>query len=57
VAWCAATRIMAGVRDLLQRTRDGHMGQILDGRAIERSGGAICGPHRAHGDEKRGFFG
>jgi hypothetical protein len=57
VAWCAAMRIVAGVGDLLQRTRDGHMGQILDGRAIERLGGAICGSHRAHGDEKRGFFG
>jgi hypothetical protein len=31
---------------------------ILDGRTIERSGEAVCDPHRTRGgDEKRGFLG
>jgi hypothetical protein len=45
-------RIVAGVRDLVQRTRDG-----CTGRAIERSGGAVYGLHHARGDEKHGFLG
>jgi hypothetical protein len=56
-AWRAATRIVAGVGDLVQRTGDGHTGQVLSGQAIERSGGAMCGLHRARGDEERGFLG
>jgi hypothetical protein len=56
-AWRAATRIMARVGDLAQRTRDGRTGRVLGGWAIERSGGAVCGLHRARGDEKRGFLG
>jgi hypothetical protein len=56
-AWCAATRIVAGVGDQVQRTGDGRTGQILGGRAIERSGGIVCGLHRARGDEERGFLG
>jgi hypothetical protein len=44
---------MAGVGDLVQRTGDGRTGRILGGRAIERSGGAVCGLHRARGDEAR----
>jgi hypothetical protein len=51
------TRIMAGVGDLVQRTRDGRTGRVLGGRAIERTGGIVCGLHRAHGDEERGFLG
>jgi hypothetical protein len=57
VAWRAATRIVAGVGDLVQRTGNGHIGQVLGGRAIERSGGTVCGSHRACGDEERGFLG
>jgi hypothetical protein len=53
----AATRIMAGVGDLVQRIGDGRTGRVLGGRAIERSGGAVCGLHGARGDEERGFFG
>jgi hypothetical protein len=49
-AWCAVTRIMAGVGDLVQRTRDGRTGRVLGGRAVERSGGAVCGLHLARGD-------
>jgi hypothetical protein len=62
VSWCAgatwrvATRIVAGVGDLVQRTEDGRTGQVLSGRAFERSGGAMCDLHRAREDEKRGFL-
>jgi hypothetical protein len=56
-AWRAATRTAAGVGDLVQRTRDGRTGWVLGGRAVERSGGVVCGLHRAHGDEERGFLG
>jgi hypothetical protein len=55
-AWRAATMIVAGVGDLVQRTGDGHTCRILGGRAIERSGGAVCGLHCARGDEERGFL-
>jgi hypothetical protein len=48
---------MTGVEDLAQRTEDGHTGQVLGGRAIERSGDAVCGLHHARGDEERGFLG
>jgi hypothetical protein len=56
-AWHAAMRIMEGVGDLVQRTRDGHTGRVLGGWVIERSSGAVCGLHRACGDEERGFLG
>jgi hypothetical protein len=56
-AWRAVTRIVAGVVELVQRTGDGHTGRVLSGRAIERSGDAVCGLHRAHGDEEHGFLG
>jgi hypothetical protein len=57
VAWRAATRIMAGVGDLVQRIGDGRTGRVLSGRVIERSGGAVCDMHRARGDEERRFLG
>jgi hypothetical protein len=57
VAWRAVTRIVAGIGDLVQRTGDGRTGRVLGGRAIERSGGTVCGLHRARGDEERGFLG
>jgi hypothetical protein len=56
-AWRAATWIVAGVGDLVHRTGDGCTGRVLGGRAIERSGGVVCGLHRAHGDEERKFLG
>jgi hypothetical protein len=37
--------------------RDGRTGRVLGGQAIERSGGAVCGLHRARGDEERRFLG
>jgi hypothetical protein len=52
----AVTRIMAGVGDLVQRTGDGRTGRVLSGRMIRRSGDAMCGLHRACGDEERGFL-
>jgi hypothetical protein len=48
---------VTGVGDLVQRIGDSHTGRVLDCQAIERSGGAVCGLHRAHGDEKRRFLG
>jgi hypothetical protein len=48
--WRAATRTVAGVGDMVQRTRDSRTGRVLDDRAVERSGGAVCGLHLARGD-------
>jgi hypothetical protein len=48
--WRAATRTVAGVGDLMQRTGDGRTGRVLGGRAVERSGGTVCGLHLARGD-------
>jgi hypothetical protein len=57
-AWRVAMRIVAGVGDdLVQRTGNGRTGWVLSGQAIERSGGAVCGLHRACGNEERGFLG
>jgi hypothetical protein len=48
--WHAAMRTVTGVGDLVQRTGDGRTGRVLGGRAVERSGGAVCGLHLARGD-------
>jgi hypothetical protein len=56
-AWWAVMRIVAGVGDLLQRTRDGRIGRVLNGQMIGRSGDDVCGLHRARGDEERRFLG
>jgi hypothetical protein len=56
-AWRAATKIVAGVGDLVQRTGDDRIGRVLGGRTIERSSSTVCGLHRARGDEERGFLG
>jgi hypothetical protein len=50
VAWRAATMIVAGVGDLVQRIGDGRTGWVLGGRAVERSGGAVCGLHLTRED-------
>jgi hypothetical protein len=50
VAWRAATRTVTGVGDLMQRTGDGRTGRIFSGRAVERSGGTVCGLHLSRGD-------
>jgi hypothetical protein len=57
VAWRAATRNVPGVGDLVQRTGDGDTDCVLSGRMIERSGDAMCGLHRARGDEEHEFLG
>jgi hypothetical protein len=56
-AWRAAMMIVIGVGDLVQRIKDGRTGRVLGGRTVERSGGIVCGLHRAHGDEEREFLG
>jgi hypothetical protein len=48
-AWCVAMRIVAGIGDLVQRIEDSRTGHVLGGWAVERSGGAMCGLHLAHG--------
>jgi hypothetical protein len=53
----AVMRIVTGVGDLVQRTGYGHIGRVLGGQTIERSGGAVCGLHHARGDEEREFLG
>jgi hypothetical protein len=55
--WRAATRTVAGVGDLVQRIGYGRTGRVLGGRAVERSGNAVCGLYLARGDLKRGFLG
>jgi hypothetical protein len=42
-------RTVAGVGDLVQRTGDSRTCWVLGGWAVERSGGAVCGLHLAHG--------
>jgi hypothetical protein len=49
VAGRAVMRTVAGVGDLVQRTRDCRTGRVLGGRVVERSGGAVCGLHLARG--------
>jgi hypothetical protein len=49
-AWRAAMRTVIAVGDLVQRTGDGHIGRVLGGQAVERSGGAVCGLHLTRGD-------
>jgi hypothetical protein len=49
-AWRAATRTMAGVGDLVQRTGGGRTSRVLGGRAVERSGGTVCGLHLTRED-------
>jgi hypothetical protein len=56
-AWRAATRIVAGVGDLVQRIRDDRTGRVLGGRAVERSGGTVCNLHHACRDKEHGFLG
>jgi hypothetical protein len=56
-AWHATMRIVSGVEDLVQRIGDDRTSRVLSGRAIERSGGAVCGLHRSRGDKERVFLG
>jgi hypothetical protein len=49
VAWWEAMRIMVGVGNIVQRTKDGRTGRVLSGQTIDRSGDAICGLYHARG--------
>jgi hypothetical protein len=57
VACRTVMRIVAGVGDLVQRIEDDHTGRVLGGGAIVRSGGTVCGLHRARENEKHMFLG
>jgi hypothetical protein len=50
-------RIVAGIKDIVQRIGDGRTCRLLNGRMIGRSDNAVCGLHRVHGDEEREFLG
>jgi hypothetical protein len=54
-AWRAVMRIMAGVEDLVQRTEDGRIGWVLDGR---RSKGRVapCAVSTVHGEMRSAGF-
>jgi hypothetical protein len=49
-------RTVTGVGDIVQRTGDGRTGWVLGGRAVERSGDAMCGLHMACGDLEHEFL-
>jgi hypothetical protein len=49
-AWRATMTTVARVGDLMQRTEDGRIGQVLGGWVVERSVGAVCGLHLTRGD-------
>jgi hypothetical protein len=50
-------RIVAGVGDLVHRTKDGLTGRVLGGRTIGKSGDVVCGLHHTREDDERGFLG
>jgi hypothetical protein len=52
--WQAVTRIMVGVADLVQRTRDSQ--EHVRYSVVGRSSGVVCGLHRAQGDEECEFI-
>jgi hypothetical protein len=64
VSWCAGGRcsMACSDKDHGRNRRSGaedrgyRTGRVLSCRVIERSGGAVCGLHRAHGDEERKFL-
>jgi hypothetical protein len=56
-AWWAAMRNVAGLGDLVKKTGDDRTVQVLDDPTIGRSDDAVCGLHRAYGDEERRLLG
>jgi hypothetical protein len=48
-AWRAATRTVAGVGDLEQRTGGDRTGRVLGGRAVSRSAGFLVEPQNQGG--------
>jgi hypothetical protein len=65
ISWCAGGRcgMTCSDEDRVRSRRpsaedcDGRTGRVLGCRTIERSGSAVCGLHRARGDEERVFLG
>jgi hypothetical protein len=66
VSWCAGGRsgMVGNDEDRARSRRHGTeyrgwsgISQVLSGRAIGRSGDAVCGQHCARGNEERGFLG
>jgi hypothetical protein len=66
VSWCVGSRCdMTGSDENLGRSKRhgaedqgwSSTGRVLGGQTIGRSGDAMCGLYRAHGDEERGFLG
>jgi hypothetical protein len=55
--WHTTSRIMVGVGDPVQRTRNGRTCPVLGDRAIEKLSGVVYGLHHARGDKKRGLLG
>jgi hypothetical protein len=64
VLWCAGGRCGMTCNDEdhgrsrrpSAEDRDGRTGRVLGGWAVERLSGAMCGLHRARGDEEREFL-
>jgi hypothetical protein len=56
-AYRAATRTVAGVGDLIQRTGDGRTCRIFGGRVVEMSDDVVCDLHRAREDDEHMFLG
>jgi hypothetical protein len=54
-AWRVVMTTVAGVGDLVQKTRDGHMGRVLGGRAVDRSG-APCAVSTCHVETRSAGF-
>jgi hypothetical protein len=58
VSWCAGGTCGMACSDKdrdrsrrpVQRTGDGHTSRVLGGRAVEKSGGAVCSLHLTRGD-------
>jgi hypothetical protein len=66
VSWCAGGRcdMVGSNEDRGRSKRPGaedrgwsSIGRVLSGRVIGRSGNAVCGLHRARGEEECGFLG
>jgi hypothetical protein len=66
VSWCVGDRCdIAGSNEDHGRSRRpgaedqrwSSIGRVLGGRTIRRSGDAVCGLHRAQGNEEHGFLG
>jgi hypothetical protein len=65
VSWCAGGRYGMTCSDEGRgrsrrpsaEDREWRTGRALDGQAVERSGGAVCGLHLTRGDEEHRFLG